>query len=395
MNVTVSLMGRFHAYYLADQLNKVSCLKRLITTYPKYEVEKYGIPRNKTVSLLSHEIMARTWEKMSVIFNSVINPQFWLHDRFDKSAWKHIPEDTDIYVGWSSFSERGLLQAKEIGAIAIAERGSSHIEYQKDILKEEYELYGLKPNLPHPLIIEKEKREYDIADYISVPSEFVRRSFLSKGVSEAKLIKVPYGVDLRYFHQLPKRDKIFRVIYAGGMTLRKGVHYLLRAFSELRLPDAELWLIGGRTNEINPFFSKYESCFRYFNPVPQTKLHEYYSQGSVFAICSIEEGLAMVQPQAMACGLPIICTTNTGGEDLITEGKEGYILPIRKIDAVKEKILFLFENQGICREMGQAARITVQNGYTWNDYGNKLIYKYGEMLAEKRDGHKKAASAEK
>jgi len=380
MNVTVSLMGRFHAYYLADQLNKASCLKRLITTYPKYEVEKYGIPRNKTVSLLSHEILARALGEMPSLFNSVINPQIWLHDRFDKSAWKHIPEDSDVYVGWSSFSERGLLRAKEIGAVAIVERGSSHIEYQNEILKEEYELHGLKPNLPHPRIIEKEKREYDIADYISVPSEFVRRSFLSRGFSEAKLIKVPYGVDLKLFPQFQKRDKIFRVIYVGGMTLRKGVHYLLRAFSELSLPDAELWLIGGKTNEIDPFFSRYRGCFRYFSQVPQMKLHEYYSQGSVFAICSIEEGLAMVQPQAMSCGLPLICTTNTGGEDLITEEEEGYVLPIRNVDAIKDKILYLYKNQDICREMGQAARLAVQNGFTWDNYGNRIISKYKEIL---------------
>ena len=124
-----------------------------------------------------------------------------------------------------------MRRAKALGALTVIERGSSHILYQQKILKEEYEKCGVPIQpfmLPHSRIVEKELQEYREADYISIPSEYVKRTFLEAGVPESKLIHVPYGVDLSAFPQIPKEDSVFRVIFAGGMSLRKGVHYLCR-----------------------------------------------------------------------------------------------------------------------------------------------------------------------
>lgn len=384
MKVTISVIGRFHAFDLAAQLQKRGHLYRLITTYPRFKVMEWDIPDEKITSIISNELIFRGWRKLPDLLKPNWNNQFWLHDRFDRLAVRHVPKDIEIYVGWSSVSERSLWKAKELGAITLLERGSSHIEYQRDILHEEYEHHGLQPHLPHPEIVEKEKREYKLADYIVIPSSFVERTFLDKGFPKNKLIKIPYGVNLCEFKQLPKQDNIFRVVYAGGMSLRKGVHYLLQAFAELNLPNTELWLLGGKLPEIEPFFKQYAGTFRYFGHQPQAKLLEFYSQSSVFVICSIEEGLAMVQPQGMACGLPLICTPNTGGGDLIENDKEGFIVPIRDVESLKEKILYLFEHQDICYEMGQMAKRKIQQGFTWDDYGERVIYAYRRVLQKNK-----------
>ena len=91
----------------------------------------------------------------------------------------------------------------------------------------------------------------------------------------------------------------------------------------------------------------------------------------------------MVIIQAMACGLPVICTTNTGGEDIVRSGKEGFIIPIRDTDALKEKILYLYENSEICKEMGQLAKERVSEGFTWDDYGDRIIAKFHDVLKGK------------
>jgi len=76
----------------------------------------------------------------------------------------------------------------------------------------------------------------------------------------------------------------------------------------------------------------------------------------------------------MACGLPLICTTNTGGEDLISkDAEEGFVIPVRNIEAIKEKILYLYDNQDICKEMGRKAKKKIESGYSWDDYGNRYI----------------------
>ena len=88
----------------------------------------------------------------------------------------------------------------------------------------------------------------------------------------------------------------------------------------------------------------------------------------------------MVQAQAMASGLPIICTTNTGGEDLIQEGRNGFVIPIRDRNALKNKILFFFENRRACNEMGIAAKERVQDTFSWNNYGENIINEYQRVL---------------
>lgn len=384
MNVTVSVFGRFYAFYLAHQLHRRGHLQRLITTYPKFEVEKYGIPRDKTKSLPQYELFQRGWNQWLPDWikpDTDLRP--WLANAFDRAAARRISEDTELFVGWSSKSEHCLERARSLGATTVVERGSSHIEYQRDILKEEYALLGVEGTLPAPEIVNKEKREYALADHIAIPSSFVRRTFLEKGIPEEKLIQVPYGVNPNSFQPVTKDDDIFRVVYAGQMALRKGVQYLLQAFAELELPDAELWLLGSMKPEMQPYFDKYEDCFQYFGHIPQPKLSEYYPQCSVFAIPSIEEGMAMVQAQAMACGLPLICTTNTGGEDLIREGEEGFVIPIRDVDALKERILWCYENQEKCTSMGEKAKSRVREKYTWHDYGDKITESYFNVLKNK------------
>jgi glycosyltransferase involved in cell wall biosynthesis len=380
MKVAVSVGGKFHAFYLAEQLQKRDMLSQLITSYPKFEVVKSGIHPQKISTVVLKELLERGFRKLPSRFRDSYNPQFTINDLFDRFAAKRL-RHCDLFVGWSSFCLNSLEKAKRLGALTIVERGSSHIEYQRDILATEYEKYGLKAQLPHPRIVEKELEEYETADYISVPSLFAKRSFLEKGFPESKIVHVPYGVSLSQFKPVPKEDDVFRVIHCGSLSLRKGCHYLIQAFVELNLPNAELWFVGTVTDEIKPFLNKHNHPkIKLFGHQPQSRLNWFYSQSNVFTLLSIEEGLAMVQAQAMACGLPLICTTNTGGEDLIRDGIEGFIIPIRNIDILKKKILYLYEHSDLCEEMGRNAYKRVESLFTWNNYGSHIIDAYNQII---------------
>lgn len=382
MKVTVSVGGRFHAFNLASELLKRNALERLITSYPKFVVEKFGIPKNKTTSHVLKEVIDRGWSKLPIFIRNSYNPQFLSSELFDLQASLTVPV-SDIFVGFSSFSLHSFKKAKKLGAITLVERGNAHIVFQNEILREEYEKFGMKPVLSHPKIIEKELKEYEFADYISFPSNYVRKSFLEKGFKPEKLVQAEFGVNLADFYPNDKKDNIFRVIFVGGMTLRKGVHYLLKAFYELNLPNSELMLVGSMNEEMKPFFKKYQGRFNFLGHIPQKKLHNYYSQSSVFVLMSIDEGLAMVQHQAMACGLPIIATPHTGSENLITNGKEGFIVPIRNTEALKEKLVFLYENPDIRKEMGEAALKRVKEGFSWHDYGERVFFAYSKLISER------------
>ena len=90
----------------------------------------------------------------------------------------------------------------------------------------------------------------------------------------------------------------------------------------------------------------------------------------------------MVQLQAMACGLPVICTINSGGQEIIDDNIDGYILPIRNKSSLKEKILFLYNNKVFCEEMGKNAQKKVTKKFSWEMYGQKTISIYQDLLKQ-------------
>ena len=373
MKVAISVLGRFHAFNLAQQAQKRNCLHRLISSYPAFEIAKYGIAPSSICSIPHLEILARAWRKVPRCLKRERNLQLWFSENFDRAVSKRLSPEFNIFVGWSGSSLFSLRQAREMGAFTVVERGSSHMEYQTQILKEEYELWGREFTATHPGVYDRELQEYQEADRIAVPSLYAKRTFIERGVSENKLIHVPYGTSLDEFYPVPKEDNTFRVIHCGGINLRKGVQYLIQAFQELNLPDAELWLVGTVSPEIEPFLAKYQSDRLIFKGKhPQNQLRWFYSQCSVFCLASIEEGLAMVQPQAMACGLPVIHTTNTGGEDIVRDGIDGFCVPIRDVEAIKEKILFFYENSEQRNEMGKNALEQVK-------YGEEIITAYAQI----------------
>jgi glycosyltransferase involved in cell wall biosynthesis len=293
-------------------------------------------------------------------------------------------EPCDVLHCLSCFGLRAHRIARErYGALTVCARSSAHIVRQDQILAEEHSLWEV-PYCPiDPRVIERELQEYEECDLILVPSDFAYQSFVEKGVAREKLRLNPLGVNLTFFHPVPKRDKTFRVIYTGLLSLQKGIQYLLQAVESLCLPDFELWLIGGVDREVKPILNRYRGLFRHLGFLPRTKLFSYYSQGSVFVIASVQDGLALVQAQAMACGLPVIATTNTGAASLFTDGKEGFIVPIRSPEAIREKILYLYEHPDVREAMAQAARERVQRLGGWDEYGNRTLSMYEDALARR------------
>ncbi len=379
MKVCIAVKSRFHAFYLASQLARHGHLKKLITTYPQFEAIKYDVPKFRISSMWWFEVLDRAVRKLKG--NS---PQALL-DVFDHLAARCIPRDSDIFVGWSGCSEHSIKKAQRLGALAIVERGSTHIEVQDETIAEEFDRLGLpRPPRVDRATCEKEKREYQQADYISIPSTHVEQSFIRKGIPASKLLRVPYGVDLTHFAPGKKKDSVFRIIHCGALSVRKGVHYLLQAFSELRLPDAELWFVGPVLDEIKPFLQRYaSSSVKVWGAFPEFTLHQYYAQSSVYCLCSLEEGMAMTLLQAMACSLPVICTSQTGGQDIVRDGVDGFIVQPRDMIALKEKIVYAYEHQQALAGMGAAARQNILDHFTWTHYGERMIGQYEAALARR------------
>ena len=157
--------------------------------------------------------------------------------------------------------------------------------------------------------------------------------------------------------------------------------YTLKAFNELNLPNAELILVGSIEASFLPLLKEFTSNkkIKILNHIGQNKLVEFYNISNVFVISSIEDGFAMVIPQALACCLPVICTENSGGSELIENGINGYVLPIRQLDKLKEKMLFLYEDNEHYFFLKSKLYLK-RRSLSWDRYADSIINKYSKLL---------------
>jgi glycosyltransferase involved in cell wall biosynthesis len=294
----------------------------------------------------------------------------------------NLPE-CDIFHGLSGSAFRSGSKAKKRGTKYICDRGSSHIRFQNEIMREEYELQGLTYPGIDPRVIDTEEAEYDLADAITVPSQFAKDTFVAKGISEEKLHVVAYGVELsRFLPVSSPPEGEFRVLFAGNISARKGIRYLVEAFQRLVHPAKKLILAGGIRPDLEPLLrplrGRQEIVFT--GHLPQSQLIRVMSESHVLVLPSVEEGLALVQAQAMACGCPVISSTNTGASDLIRDEFDGFIVPIRDSGAIHQRLQRLADDPQLQFSMRQRAlaSVTVLGG--WDHYGQAMYEAFQSVL---------------
>jgi glycosyltransferase involved in cell wall biosynthesis len=204
------------------------------------------------------------------------------------------------------------------------------------------------------------------------------------GVPEEKLYRIPYGVRLEHFRPVAEPAVgEFQVLFAGAPGLRKGVPYLLEAFSNLKHPRKRLWIAGQVQENLKEALKRLPlEGVEFLGPLPQKEMVERMSRSHVLVLPSIEEGLALVQAEAMACGCPVIGSTNSGAEDLYTDGVEGFIVPIRDARAIEERMQLLADKPELQREMGAAALRRVRSIGGWAEYGDR----WEELLLQLTSG---------
>lgn len=303
-----------------------------------------------------------------------------MDNSFDLGARKAL-NGSDIFHGWSHQALFSMKRAKRQGTRLVLERANTHPEDITSLVQGEYRKFGFKGRVEAPMERRKVLREFDLADRIVVCSELARESHIRRGIPPEKLRAINYGVDTEVFSPGPKPDHVFRVIYCGMVCLRKGPQYLLQAWDDLKLRDSELWLIGMVLPDAVGLMERYGSLpgVKVLGHVgSRAELADLYRQGSVFVFPSVEDGFGMVVTEAMACGLPVIISDNTGAKDVVEDGVNGFVTPTFSVDALKERILQIKSDEEMRRSMAASARRTAENN-TWLHYAKKLLKVYDEL----------------
>jgi len=305
LKIAIATLGRFHVLDLARELTALGHEVHFYSYVPKTRAIRFGLAEKCYVALLPwlFPLVGLQWllgYRGARFVEPLMYPLANILVR-----WRLKP--CDVFIGMSGIYFEAAIYAKNrYGAKVILERGSRHILSQREILAE---IPGARG--PSNYVVRRELAGYVIADRISIPSRHVADSFMEHHISADRLMVNPYGVDLSKFRvESPDRKPKYDVIFVGVWSMQKGADILLRAMQSVNRWNL---LHVGRIGDITfPKSQKMVSA----GTVDQLHLPQMYRQARVLVLPSRQEGLSLVLIQALACGIPIVCTDRTGGGDL-------------------------------------------------------------------------------
>lgn len=263
---------------------------------------------------------------------------------FDRWAQSLLTPGQHFFTGYA-FAPGAMRQARKQGGLAMLDAWTSHPLEFWDVLAEEQRIWKSKYPPVSQYYQKLVVQSVEAADYICVPSNFVRNSFLKRGYPAEKLLFCPYPMDLDAFTSDPEprpADRPFTLLHTGGLSLRKGAPYLFEAFRIIRreVPDAVLRIKRHLRDDAMDIVKKNSDL-----PVEWSDSLDFadhirrYQTSDLFLFPSIEDGYAIVVAEALACGLPVVTTPNTGASDLVRSGVNGEVVPIRDAQALAEASL--------------------------------------------------------
>ncbi|MCK4527251.1 glycosyltransferase family 4 protein [candidate division WOR-3 bacterium] len=205
------------------------------------------------------------------------------------------------------------------------------------------------------------------------------------GIESDKIAVIHNGIDTNKF--IPKEkensDRI-RVLWIGRFVPGKGVEYLINAFNILvyDFPGSEFFMVGqGALKEkikqkIRDFDLDKHVVIRDF--IPNSKLVEIYQNSDVFVLSSLNEGVPRTILEAMACGIPIVCTELPQLVDVVKGC--GLLVPVRDSEALADVISKVISDKELAQKLGETGRRRVAENYSWDDTVKKTIQLYEELI---------------
>lgn len=415
MKILVCHPAQQHSYRLATALNRENMLYAYITTVyykPGTYTEKVsrvlkGKFQQKAKNRHCDEIddlkVIQFCEIEGLLKLLALNiKKFWpfyyklkynTADRFAKKVARYaIKNNVDAVITYDDCSPIlfEILEKEAPQIIRILDMSAANLHYMKKIYDKDTKIMPQFASRLHKeyakvwneqimkrLLVEIEKSQYFL-----VASNFVTRSLEFSGVKDSQILLCPYGVDISEFYCKTYRNyqesDSLEFIYVGGVKELKGISYLLEAFKQIPKDKARLTVIGA-FNEEDEDIKPYINHVNFVGTVLHSEISKHLRNSDVFVFPSLGDGFGLAILEAMASGLPLIISENTGLSDQITNGLEGYVIPIQNTLAIIEKVEWYCDNKDKIKTMGKKARQLALT-YTWDNYYKTVVSKIREVL---------------
>jgi glycosyltransferase involved in cell wall biosynthesis len=220
-----------------------------------------------------------------------------------------------------------------------------------------------------------------LADLIIVASSVTKDSLTISGVDEKKIKIVPYGINTHkfpFFERKLKENKL-DILFLGSLNQRKGIIYLLKALDLLNDPNITLNIVGRGIFDKSILDEFSFKNYKLFENIDQQELLSIMQNCDLFVLPSIVEGFGQVILEAMATGLPVICTKYSAGLDIIQQNIDGIIIDPRNTEKFASSIEYLFKNPEVRIRMGLLGREKVLKAYTWNHFRIGIVQELNKL----------------
>jgi glycosyltransferase involved in cell wall biosynthesis len=310
-------------------------------------------------------------------------PRKYVEAIFDMFAAYRL-QKADVTLFHPALFSRTMAAARKKNSITLGIAAAAHPLFAKALYEQECQnlkipVHSYLEAMDHRLVVDR-------FDYMITMSDLARDSYIEHGFSPDRIFVAMPDIDLQKFTPLNKNKQgqsTFRILYMAHTQVLKGLQYLLDAWEELSLPNAELVIVGGFSDMPDELKKRYEVRINKLHNIKwilgTEEPQQYYHEASVFVFPSLSEGFGRVTLEAMASGIPVITTENAKG--IVEEGKTGFIVPIRDARAIREKIEYLYSNPALVKEMGKEARKAAEHK---ESFGESVYEIYQEILKRER-----------
>ncbi len=267
---------------------------------------------------------------------------YCLSEFFDRATAKALAGPIDEIICFGGQALHSFRRARDLGAKRLhLMAANSHVENVQRLHDRAIARDPLESSWLNQSQIAKTLKEYALADFIHVASEYTRQTFLKAGFPESKLIRMKLATSERFQpgRTLPS-DGTFRMVYTGSLTVMKGIPLLIDAFTRLNEKNSELILVGGwATRGMKTYLKAKMASDPRIKVAPGDPL-PHLQKASVFVHPSWEDGWAYAPAEALACGVPVIVTEDTGMRELIIESGNGFVIPTGDTGAMVDRLKY-------------------------------------------------------
>ncbi|HEV3409323.1 MAG TPA: glycosyltransferase family 4 protein [Chthoniobacterales bacterium] len=307
------------------------------------------------------------------------NDRVW--QELDRKAARYLcahkrQEDIDLVYAYEDCALHLFEAAEDLRVRRVYDLPIAYWETAQRLLREEAVRYpDWEPTLggtrDSSEKLARKTAELKLAELVICPSNFVLESLPADARQSKRCVVVPFGSPSDIPQRSHTTNRKLRVLFAGALTQRKGLADLFAAMKMVDSAQVELVVMGSLIQPLS-WYRERHANFTYEPPRPHREVLRLMQSCDVLVLPSIVEGRALVQQEAMACGLPVIATPNAGADDLIEDGETGFLVPIRSPEALAEKISWCAAHRERISGMGLAAQNRA-TGVTWRAYGEKVL----------------------